>query len=104
MPAGRQRSGSTRKEQRPKLLDMIGSSAKDFGTSLGLIDDDSNRIPQVGSKAYQKLRVSKLMDEDCISMRNEPIDPLETVEAMQFDVDAPDNGKRQVNKQATEGR
>lgn len=28
------------------------------------------------------------MDEDCISMRNDPIDPLETVDGMQFEADA----------------
>ena len=31
------------------------------------------------------------MDEDCISMRNEPIDPLETVEDMQFDMSMVDD-------------
>ena len=73
-----------RKEQRPKkLLDFIETTTKDFGTTLGLVDDS---VPPVGSRAYGKIKVSKLMDEDCISMRNEPIDPLETVEDMQFDL------------------
>jgi len=59
---------------------LIGTSTKDFGATLGLIDDS---IPEIGSRAYEKLKVSKLMDEDdCISMRNEPIDPLEIVEDM----------------------
>lgn len=40
-----------------------------------MIDDT---MPAMGTRAYDKLKVSKLMDEDCISMRNEPIDPLET--------------------------
>ena len=31
------------------------------------------------------------MDEDCMSMRNEPIDPLETVEDMQFDMSLVDD-------------
>ena len=65
---------------------MLGSSAKEFGASLGLIDDDDQNMPKLGSSAYQKLRVNKLMDEDCISMRNEPIDPLETVEDMTFEL------------------
>ena len=51
--------------------------------------DDS--IPPVGSIAYGKIRVNNLMDEDCISMRNEPIDPLETVEDMQFDMSMVDD-------------
>ena len=68
-----------RKEQRPKLLDFIETKTKEYGTTLGLVDDS---VPPVGSLAYGKIKVSKLMDEDCISMRNEPIDPLETVEDM----------------------
>ena len=68
-----------RKEQRPNLLDFIETTTKDLGATLGLIDDS---IPPVGSRAYQKLKVNGLMDEDCISMRNEPIDPLETIEDM----------------------
>ena len=86
---------------------MLGSSAKDFGASLGLIDDDDQSMPKLGSSAYQKLRVNKLMDEDCISMRNEPIDPLETVEDMTFELG--DEGqftkqsKRLPFKQATVG-
>jgi len=28
------------------------------------------------------------MDEDCISMRNDPIDPLETIDGVQFDIGA----------------
>ena len=34
------------------------------------------------------VRMSRLMDEDCISMKNEPIDPLD----MQFDFDGEDGG------------
>ena len=47
------------------------------------------------------------MDEDCISMRNEPIDPLETIEDMQFDfddlnvhVDDDNNNNRRVKTQS----
>ena len=73
-----------RKDSRPKkLLDFIESTTKDFGATLGLVDDS---IPPVGSVAYGKIKVNKHLDEDCISMRNEPIDPLETVEDMQFDM------------------
>lgn len=72
---GRTRTNSVRKEQRPKLLDLIETTTRDFGTTLGLIDDT---VPTMGTRAYEKLKVSKLMDEDCISMRNEPIDPLDT--------------------------
>ena len=93
-----------RKEQRPNLLDLIETKANNFGASLGLVDDT---IPPVGSKAYNKLKVNKLMDEDCISMRNEPIDPLETIEDMQFDfddlnvhVDDDNNNNRRVKTQS----
>jgi hypothetical protein len=80
----RPRTNSVRKEQRPKLLDLIETTTKDIGTTLGLIDDS---IPAVGSRAFEKLKVSKLMvEDDCISMRNEPIDRLETIEDMQFDL------------------
>ena len=75
-----------RKEKRPKLLDAIEAGAKEFGTTLGFIDDS---VPMPGTKAYQRLRVSKLMDEDCISMHNEPIDPLEIGEDMAFDLEKP---------------
>jgi len=47
---GRIRSGSMRREQRPKLLDMLGSDAKDFSATLGLLEGDSP--PDVGSAAY----------------------------------------------------
>ena len=36
----------------------------------------------------KSVRMSRLMDEDCISMKNEPIDPLD----MQFDFDGEDGG------------
>ena len=76
------------KEKRPtKLLDFIESTTKDFGAAIGLVDDS---VPAVGSLAYGKIKVSKLMDEDCVSMRNEPIDPLE-IEAMQFDMSMVDD-------------
>ena len=81
MSSTRLRSGSTRgNQERPKLIDMLGSDSKQFGTALGLLEGDSP--PDMGKAAYQKVRVSKLMDEDCISMRNDPIDPLETVDDM----------------------
>ena len=82
-----------RKEERPaatKLLDDIENKMMNLGTSLGLIDDS---IPPVGSLAYEKLRVN-MMEEDCMSMRNEPIDPLETVEDMQFDLSMMDDDER----------
>lgn len=83
------RSGSTRgNQERPKLIDMLGSTAKEFGATLGLLEGDSP--PELGTAAYQRVRVSKLMDEDCISMRNEPIDPLETVDGMQFEAGVAD--------------
>ena len=75
-----------RKEERPKASNLL-ELTKDFGAQLGILDDS---VPPVGSLAYEKLRVNKLMDEDCISMRNEPIDPLETIEDMQFDMDGED--------------
>ena len=82
--SGRTRTNSVQKEQRPKLLDLIETTTKDLGTTLGLIDDS---IPAVGSRAFEKLKVSKLMvEDDCISMRNESIDRLETIEDMQFDL------------------
>ena len=92
-----------RKEPRSNLMDLIETKANNFGASLGLVDDT---IPPVGSKAYNKLKVNKLMDEDCISMRNEPIDPLETIEDMQFDFndlivdDDNNNNNRRVKTQS----
>ena len=81
----------------PGLLDLIETKTKDLGATLGLIDDS---IPPVGSAAYQKLRVSRLMDEDCISMRNEPIEPLDidTGEDMAFDLSIDgDRGPARLN-------
>ena len=75
-----------RKEKRPKLLDAIEDGVKDFGATLGFVDDS---VPMPGTKAYQRLRVNKLMDEDCISMHNEPIDPIETGNDMAFDLGKP---------------
>ena len=69
-----------RKESRPSLgssnnlLDFIEDKGRDIGASLGLIGDT---VPIV-----------RLMDEDCISERNEPIDKLidmGAIEDMQFD-------------------
>ena len=69
-----------RKESRPSLgssnnlLDFIEDKGRDIGASLGLIGDN---VPIV-----------RLMDEDCISERNEPIDKLidmGAIEDMQFD-------------------
>lgn len=74
---------------------MIETKTRDFGTTLGLIDDT---MPAVGTRAYEKMKVSKLMDEDCISMRNEPIDPLETIEDMQFDLGLPEGENNNRNQ------
>ena len=90
-----------RKEKRPKkLLDFIESTTKDFGATLGLVDDS---VPPVGSIAYDKIKVNKLMEEDCISMRNEPIDPLETVEDMQFDMSMIDDLGAATDTRSTSG-
>ena len=50
---------------------------------LGLIDDS---LPQIGSLEYKKYKLKSLMEEDCMSMRNDPIDPLETVDDMEFNL------------------
>ena len=63
-------------------MDFIETTTKEVGATLGLMDDS---VPPVGSRAYKKLKAN-MMEEDCISMRNEPIDPLETLEDMQFDL------------------
>lgn len=70
-------------KKRDKIMDFIENTTKEIGESLGIVDES---MPQVGSLAYNKLKVN-IMDEDCISMKNEPIDPLETIEDMSFDLD-----------------
>ena len=78
------RTSSVRGE-RPKtnLLDLIENTTDRLGKDLGLIDDD--KMPEVGSLAYDQIRVTKLMNEDVVSLHNEPLDPLEAVEDLAFE-------------------
>lgn len=69
------------KESRTGFLDLIETKTKDLALDLGLIDDS---LPPLGSVEYNRIKLKTLMEEDCISMRNEPLDPLETVDDMEF--------------------
>ena len=80
----RGRTNSVRGE-RPKmgnLLDLIETTTDKLGRDLGLIED--NTMPEVGSAAYEQIRVTKLMNEDVVSQHNEPLTPLETIEEIEF--------------------
>ena len=62
----RGRTNSVRGE-RPKtnLLELIENTTDKIGRDLGLIEDDT--MPEVGSLAYEQIRVTKLMNEDVVS-------------------------------------
>ena len=75
--------GSPTDGRRANFLDLIESKSKNLGATLGLIDDLA--MPQPGQPGYSSVKVNRLMEEDCLSMRNEPIDPLETFGDMAFD-------------------
>ena len=57
------------KKEPNKFLDFIERTTKEFESTLGIKEET---MPEVGSAAYKKLKAN-IMDEDCISMRNEPI-------------------------------
>ena len=81
----RMRNNSVRGE-RPKtnLIDEIRITTDKLGRDMGLIDDD-DIMPEVGSIAYEQIKVTKLMNEDVVSLHNEPLDPLMSVEDFEFE-------------------
>ena len=56
-------------------------------------------MPEVGSVAYDQIRVTKLMNEDVMSLHNEPLTPLETVEEIVFESKLEETKEKPGNNQ-----
>ena len=84
------RNNSVRGE-RPKsnLIDEIMITTDKLGRDLGLIDDDE--VPEVGTAAYEQIKITKLMNEDVVSLHNEPLDPLVETEDLAFEAKKEEN-------------
>ena len=95
----RGRTSSVRGD-RPKtnLLDLIETTTDKLGRDLGLIEDNTI-MPEVGSQAYEQIRVTKLMNEDVVSQHNEPLTPLETLEEIEFEPKLEETKEKPGNSQ-----
>lgn len=83
------RNNSVRGERpKPNLIDEIMITTDQLGRDLGLIDDV---IPEVGTPAYEQIKITKLMNEDVVSLHNEPLDPLMSVEDLEFETKQEEN-------------